>query len=107
MTTADLENKLLDFRTYFNNHRTHDSGRTNAGYVRVSTNRKSPLDSLATALSSPVPDAGGRLIDQRLALAAVFGRPLQNFLEIVHCFPIAKHFPDRFPATRCDPAFRK
>ena len=29
-TTADLENKLLDFRTYFNNHRTHDSleGRT-------------------------------------------------------------------------------
>jgi putative transposase len=29
-TTADLENKLLDFRTYFNNHRTHDflEGRT-------------------------------------------------------------------------------
>ena len=29
-TTADLENKLLDFRTYFNNHRTHTSreGRT-------------------------------------------------------------------------------
>ena len=27
--------------------------------------------------------------------------------EIVHCFPIAKHFPDRFPATRCDPALRK
>ncbi len=29
-TTADLENKLLDFRTYFNNHRTHTAleGRT-------------------------------------------------------------------------------
>ena len=29
-TTADLENKLLDFRTYFNNQRTHSSreGRT-------------------------------------------------------------------------------
>jgi putative transposase len=29
-TTADLENKLLDFRTYFNTHRTHNSreGRT-------------------------------------------------------------------------------
>ena len=29
-TVADLENKLLDFRTYFNNHRTHTSmkGRT-------------------------------------------------------------------------------
>jgi len=24
-STADLENKLLDFRTYFNNHRTHTS----------------------------------------------------------------------------------
>jgi putative transposase len=24
-TAADLENKLLDFRTYFNNHRTHNS----------------------------------------------------------------------------------
>jgi hypothetical protein len=24
-TTGDLENKLLDFRTYFNNHRTHTS----------------------------------------------------------------------------------
>jgi hypothetical protein len=29
-TTVDLENKLLDFRTYFNHHRTHTSreGRT-------------------------------------------------------------------------------
>src|SRR6516164_5988453 len=29
-TAADLENKLLDFRAYFNNHRTHTSmeGRT-------------------------------------------------------------------------------
>src|SRR6266576_1022392 len=29
-TTSDLEKKLLDFRTYFNNHRTHTSreGRT-------------------------------------------------------------------------------
>jgi putative transposase len=26
-TTTDLENKLLDFRTYFNNHRTHTSPR--------------------------------------------------------------------------------
>jgi hypothetical protein len=24
-TTVDLEKKLLDFRTYFNNHRTHTS----------------------------------------------------------------------------------
>jgi len=40
--------------------------------------RKSPLDSLATTLSRPLPDAGGRLIDQRFALAAVFGRPRRN-----------------------------
>ena len=30
-TTADLENKLLDFRTYFNNHRTHTSRRLSCG----------------------------------------------------------------------------
>jgi hypothetical protein len=24
-TAADIENKLLDFKTYFNNHRTHTS----------------------------------------------------------------------------------
>ena len=39
---------------------------------------QSPLDSLATPLSRPLPDAGGRLIDQRLALAAVFGRPRRH-----------------------------
>jgi hypothetical protein len=59
------------------------------------TNRKSPLDPLATPLSRPVPDAGGRLIYLSLALAAVFGRPRQNFQEIVRGFPIATRFPDR------------
>ena len=39
------------------------------------------------------PDAGGRLIDQRPALAAVFGRPLQNLQEIVRCFPICNALP--------------
>jgi hypothetical protein len=75
-------------------------------YLRVSTNRESPLDSLATALSRPVPDAGGRLIDLSLALAMVFGRPRQNFQEIVRCFSYCKALPrsDRFPATD---AFRK
>jgi hypothetical protein len=67
----------------------------NAGYLRLSTTRKSPLDSLATPLSRPVPDAGGRLIYLSLALAVVFGRPLPNFQEIVRCFPIATRFPDR------------
>ncbi len=44
-TTVDLENKLLDFRTYF------ITGRGNPGYAGVTTNRKSPLVSTATALS--------------------------------------------------------
>jgi hypothetical protein len=64
-------------------------------HVRVSTNRKSPLDSLATTLSRPLPDACGRLIYLSLALAVVFGRPRQNFQEIARAFPIAKRFPDR------------
>src|SRR6266576_2005578 len=43
-TTADLENKLLDFRTYFNSHRTHTSleGRTpNAPASRPIVNLRS------------------------------------------------------------------
>ena len=76
-TTADLENKLLDFRTYFNNHRTHDllEGRTpDTSVSRPIAN----LRSIRWQLSRPLPDAGGRLIDQRFALAAVFGRPRRN-----------------------------
>ena len=40
-TAADLENKLLDFRTYFNNHRTHTSGvvRRSAGRTSFFTVR--------------------------------------------------------------------
>jgi putative transposase len=95
-TTADLENKLLDFRTYFNNHRTHDSleGRT------PDTSVSRPIANLRSIrwqphCRAPVPDAGGRLIYLSLALAVVFGRPRQNFQEIVRCFPIATPFPDR------------
>jgi hypothetical protein len=50
---------------------------------------------LATPLSRPLPDAGGRLNYLSLTLAAVFGRPRQNFQEIIRCFPIATRFPDR------------
>ena len=71
-TTVDLENKLLDFRTYFNNHRTHDSleGRTpDTAVSRPIAN----LGSIQWQPSRPPPDALGRLIDRRFALAAVFG----------------------------------
>jgi hypothetical protein len=60
-TTADLENKLLDFRTYFNNHRTHNSREANAGYAGVTTNRKSPLVSMAAPLPILVSDPNGCL----------------------------------------------
>ena len=42
-TTADLENKLLDFRTYFNKHRTHSSREGQRRLPGITTNRKSPL----------------------------------------------------------------
>jgi putative transposase len=92
-TTADLENKLLDFRTYFNNHRTHTSreGRTpDPPASRPIANLRS--FSMATPLSGPLSDTGGCLICQRLAFAAIFGQPRQNFQEIIRCFSIAACF---------------
>jgi hypothetical protein len=74
---ADLENKLLDFRTYFNNHRTQTSlaGRTPDAPV-----------------SRPIPN-----------LRSFRWQPYCRAL--IRCFPIAVHFadpivslpPDAFP----------
>jgi hypothetical protein len=67
---------------------------------------KSPLHSLATTLSRPLPDAGSRLIDQRLALAAVFDRPRRHSKKSFAGSPIATRFPD--PIASLPPgAFRK
>ena len=105
-TTADLENKLLDFRTYFNHHRTHTSreGRTpDPPASRPAANLRSfRWQPHCRALyQTPV----GCLIWQRLALAAASGRPRQNFQEIIQCFPIAEHFAD--PIVSLPPALRK
>jgi hypothetical protein len=54
------------------------TGRANVGYAPVTTNRQSPLVSMATSLSGPLSETGGCLIPQRFALAAVSGRPLQK-----------------------------
>ncbi len=54
------------------------TGRANAGYARVTSNRESPLVSMATTLSGPLSDTDGCLLSQRFALAAVSGRPLQK-----------------------------
>ncbi len=68
------------------------TGRANAGYARVTSNRESPLVSMATTLSGPLSDTGGCLISQRFALATVFGQPRQTFQEINRCFSIAACF---------------
>jgi hypothetical protein len=94
-TTADLENKLLDFRTYFNNHRnTYLIGGANAGYAHVTTNSQSPLISMATTLSSPLSDPSGCLICQRVALAVVLVDLGNTSKEIIRCFSIAARFAD-------------
>jgi len=58
--------------------RAYLTGRANAGSARVTTNRKSPLVSMATSLSILISDANGCLICKRLAPAAVSGQPLQK-----------------------------
>ncbi len=71
------------------------------------TNRKSPLDSLATTLSRPLPDAGGRLIDQRLALLR-YSVDLGGTPRNLSLVPNRNALPrsDRFPTTRCVPKVR-
>src|SRR6267154_5006018 len=46
--------------------------------VTVTTNRQSPLVSMATTLSGSLSDTCGCLISQRFVLAAVSGRPLEK-----------------------------
>jgi hypothetical protein len=45
-------------------------------------------------------DSNGCLICQRLALAAIFGQPRQNFQEIIRCFSIAACFAAPIVAPR-------
>src|SRR5215510_9598214 len=54
-------------------------GRANAESACITTNRKSPLVSMATSLSSPLSDPDSCLICQRLALAVALSRPWQYF----------------------------
>jgi hypothetical protein len=54
------------------------TGKANAGYARATTNRKSPLISLATSSPILISDTTGGLTFQRLGLTAVSGQPLQK-----------------------------
>ena len=60
-TTADLENKLLDFRTYFNHHRTH-AARAGRPPDDAPTDREPPILSLGISLPRTVSDTHSGLI---------------------------------------------
>jgi Integrase core domain len=75
-TSADLENKLLDFRTYFNHHRTHHSREGRTPEMPVSPpRRQSALVSQATTCRGTISDTHGRLSLQRCALPAICRSP--------------------------------
>jgi putative transposase len=106
-TTADLENKLLDFRTYFNNHRTHDSLERRTPDTSVSrpiaylrsirwqphcrycTRRRWPPDSSETLSGCGIRSTSAEF--QGIAVS-----------QWQRASPIGS-----FPATSCAPAFRK
>ena len=70
-TTVDLENKLLDFRTYFNAYRSHTGleGRTPDPVTPIPpTSRQAPFLWMATPLQRPLSHPNGCLILQRLVL---------------------------------------
>jgi hypothetical protein len=77
----------------------------NAGNARVTTSSQSRLASLAIPLSSPIPDISRSLTFQRLALAAIFGHPRQDFEEIIRLFLYRSVLcgSDRSTATWCAP----
>src|SRR6201984_3491631 len=70
------------------------TGRANARHAGVTTNRQSPLVSMATTLSSPLSDPGGCLICQRVALAVVMVDLGNTSKKIIRCFSIAARFAD-------------
>src|SRR5882724_2513184 len=84
-TTSDLENKLLDFRTYFNDHRSHAAlqGRTPDQDVLM-PRRVANLDSygMAMPMSRPLSHTKGCLILQRLVLPGVSGGHRQAALSM-------------------------
>src|SRR5215469_5272362 len=72
------------------------NGRANAESACVTTNRKSPLLSMATALSILISDTSGGVIFRRLSIALVSGRPWEDFQfnHLVLAFLVAARFAD-------------
>src|SRR2546429_490751 len=59
---------------------------------------------MATTLSSPLPDPGGCLICQRLALAVVLVDLANTSKEIIRCFSITARFAGSHRSLRPDTA---
>src|SRR2546429_6550187 len=59
-TTSDLEKKLLDFRTYFNNHRTHTSREGRTPETPVSRNRAASFRDLTSSRTTGDPNTLGK-----------------------------------------------
>ena len=73
-TTSDLEEQLLDFQHYYNEHRTQRAPCGNGCQHRLFTS-KSQLLSMAEALSRLIPNADGRVI---LVIRDPGERPLES-----------------------------
>src|SRR5205085_6365423 len=69
------------------------NGRANAESAFVTTNRKSPLISMATALSILISDTHGCVIFRRLSIAPVFGQLREDF-QLNHLGLVAARFAD-------------
>jgi len=94
-TTSDLEAKLLDFKHYYNEHRTHAGRRGHPPVTGVSTDH-SPANlkllSMAEALSRLIPNADGRLIlviRHRQVSVARYQPPLAFLLPLGLAQPFA------------------
>src|SRR5215467_11723246 len=70
------------------------NGRANAESACVTSNRKSPLVSMATSLSILISDTSGCVIFRRLSIAPVSGRPWEDFQfnHLVLAFLVAVRF---------------
>src|SRR6516165_418179 len=72
------------------------NGRANAESACVTTNRKSPLVSMATSLSILISDTSGCVIFRRLSIAPASGQPWKDFQlnHLVLAFLVAARFAD-------------
>src|SRR5215469_4799228 len=79
----------------------YPNGRANAESACATTNRKSPLVSIATSLSILISDTSGCVIFQRLSIAPVSGQPSEDFQlnHLVLAFCCALRGSDRFTPT--------